>query len=105
MVDKNKLFWIAEDENAEEVEFAKEMKENGDMWKVSMRIALLIKRAMCILKITPTEMAEKMNISKDVLKEHLSGKFNFDLKTIVNYEKTLGIKLINTVFPKGRDLV
>lgn len=95
-IDKEKLHEIAVEENEIEKLFSEDMIENKEFYKTSMHLALKIRRAMRLKGISENALAHDLWTDTLKIKEMLSGKFNFDLKTIVKIENLLDIPIINS---------
>lgn len=96
-INKENLSKIAQDESEEEKLLAKEHRENRDLYKASMKIAMKIKRAMRLANMNQTQLAQKMGLNPAVISRLLNGKANLELKTMVRFEKELGISIIDRV--------
>lgn len=96
-INKEKLSKIAKDESVEEKLLAKDYRENRDLYKASMKIAMKIKRAMRLANMNQTQLAQKMGLNPAVLSRLLNGKANLELKTMLRFEKELGISIIDRV--------
>lgn len=94
-INKENLSKIAKDESDEEKLLAKEHRENRDLYKASMKIAMKIKRAIRLANMNQTQLAHKMGMDPAVLSRLLNGKANLELKTMVRFEKELGINIID----------
>lgn len=94
-IDLNRLEQVAVDESNAEKIIAAERIENGDMYKASFRIAMKIKRALRMKRMTQVRLAELMGVDAALVSKYLTGKANMELKTIVKIEKALGINIID----------
>ena len=94
-INKEKLLQLAVEENEEEKRISSDLRENRDLYKASMKIAMKIKRALRMAHLNQTQLALKMGMDPAVLSRLLSGKANLELKTIVRFEKELGITIID----------
>ncbi len=94
-VNTEKLLSIAVDENEEEWALAEDLRDNGSFYKAPMRIALKIKRALKEKGWTQNQFASKMEVDPATISRYLSGKSNFELKTLIRFEELLGINIIN----------
>ena len=94
-INKEKLLQIAVGENEEEKRISSDFRENRDLYKTSMKIAMKIKRALRMANLNQTQLAQRMGMDPAVLSRLLSGKANLELKTIVRFEKELGITIID----------
>ena len=94
-INKDKLLQLAVEENEEEKRISSDLRENRDLYKASMRIAMKIKRALRMANLNQTQLAHSMGMDPALLSRLLSGKANLELKTIVRFEKELGITIID----------
>ncbi|MDE6078366.1 MAG: helix-turn-helix transcriptional regulator, partial [Muribaculaceae bacterium] len=99
-VDLDRFKEISKPESECELAVEKELNENGDLYKASMRIAMKVKRALRIAGITQAVLAEKMGMDPAVISKSLNGKANLELKTLVKLEKALGITIIDRSISK-----
>jgi transcriptional regulator with XRE-family HTH domain len=76
-------------------ENAKWRRENKVWLKWSRKIALLLVKYMEINKLSLNDLAERLDMPPQYVSEILSGKMNFSLKSIVELEKKLDIKVLN----------
>lgn len=76
---------------------AAEWKSNIHWIKYSQKIALEVLEALDARKMNQRDLAEKMNVSPQVVNKWLKGKDNFTLDTISKFELALDIKLIHIV--------
>lgn len=100
-INKERLNIVAKEENAEESAIAADVRQNGPLYKASMRIAMKIKRALKEKNFTQTALSKAMEIDPAVLSRLLNGKANMELKTIVKFEEVLGINIIDRSIPKA----
>ena len=99
-VDLDRFKEISKPESEEDLAVEKDLNENGDLYKASMRIAMKVKRALRMSGITQALLAEKMGMDPAVISKSLSGKANLELKTLVKLEKALGINIIDRSISK-----
>lgn len=91
---------IAKPENEEELAIERDLSENGDLYKTSMRIAMKVRRALRLSGMTQASLAEKIGMDPAVVSKSLNGKANLELKTLVKLEKALGINIIDRSISK-----
>lgn len=94
-INKEKLLHLAIDESEEEIRQAADRRENRDLHKASMKIAMKIKRALRMADMNQAQLAHKMGIDPAAMSRLLNGKSNLELKTMVRFEKELGINIID----------
>ena len=82
-VDLDRFKEISKPESECELAVEKELNENGDLYKASMRIAMKVKRALRIAGITQAVLAEKMGMDPAVISKSLNGKANLELITFL----------------------
>ncbi|TWF35866.1 hypothetical protein FHW36_108222 [Chitinophaga polysaccharea] len=90
----------AGDDGKESVEFFARVafREANKDWLVkSGDIIMTVIAVMSKLKLTPADMAKRMNISEEEMYKILRGDENMTLQTIVRMEKVFGIDLIKVV--------
>lgn len=68
--------------------------ENESEIRKSQLIAFEILRALRTKGLSQKDLAEKLNISQQLVSKWLKGNVNFTLETLENIEKTLDIKLV-----------
>lgn len=84
---------IAVPESAEDTAVRLERQQNRSMYRHSMHVALLIRKAMRVRNISKEEFMELLGLSPTVAESYLSGKRNFTLKEIANIEDKLNINI------------
>lgn len=94
-VNKEKLHSLAKEENAEERALAHDFRENRNLYKASMRIAMKIKRALREKGMTQCQLAREMNMDTATISRYLNGKANMELKTMLRFEEKLGVNIID----------
>lgn len=73
-----------------------EWHESNKHWlEKSRKIAVKLLRTLREKGISQTELAERMNISKQMVSKLVQGKSNMQLSTICNLEQILGIDLFD----------
>jgi len=65
-------------------------------WKVALRVLSILDER----RMSQTELAEKMGVSRQQVTKILKGEENFTFETIDKLEKALGVTLITVVFPE-----
>lgn len=95
IVNKENLYAISIEESAEEKSIMNDLRDNRNLYKTSMKIALKIKRAIRKLDITQLQLSRMMGIDPAVMSRLLNGKANMELKTLVRFEEVLGIRIID----------
>lgn len=76
---------------------AAEWKANIHWIKYSQKIALEVLEALDSKEMSQKELADKMNVSPQIINKWLKGKDNFTLETISKFENALDIKLIHII--------
>jgi len=74
---------------------ARQRKENQHWLNYSQEIALTVLEQLDQKNITQKALAEKMNVSPQLVNKWMKGSENFTLETISKIEAVLGIKLLN----------
>lgn len=69
--------------------------ENVDWLRMSAAIALKIRKILRVRNISQVEFASKMEVSPAQISKLLSGKVNFELKTIAKIQAVLGEPIID----------
>lgn len=70
----------------------------------SAAIAAKVSRQLKTLGMTRVQLAEKLNVSPANITRYLSGKCNFELRTIVELERALGVHIIDReVIPSSKE--
>lgn len=94
-MDKNKLNAIAVP--LSDTDKARMQSRRQDRyWKLaSSAIAAKIQRQLKVKGITRMKLAEMLDITPANITRYLSGETNFELKTLVEIERVLGIDIIN----------
>ena len=72
-------------------------KETQSYQMRSAKIAFKILDRLDDLKMNQSQLAEKMDVSRQVVSKWVKGKTNFTLETIAKLEETLDFKLIEVV--------
>lgn len=99
-IDREKLNDVARELSDGEKSRMKERKKLRHLNAASSAIALKIKRQLKILELSQLQLAEMLGVTPANITRYLSGKTNFELKTLVEIERALGIKIIDrTVIP------
>ena len=97
----DKLNNIARDLTSNERERMKERRKNRHWLCASSAIAAKIKRQLRILGLTQSDLAVMLGVTPANITRYLNGQTNFELKTLVEIERKLGIKIIDkTVVPE-----
>ena len=97
----DKLNNIARDLTLKERERMKERRKNRHWLCASSAIAAKIKRQLRILGLTQSDLAVMLGVTPANITRYLNGQTNFELKTLVEIERKLGIKIIDkTVVPE-----
>ncbi|MCH5238120.1 MAG: helix-turn-helix transcriptional regulator, partial [Muribaculaceae bacterium] len=79
-------------------------KRERELIAVSTAIAAKITKAMRLKNMKNSELAEVLGVAPGNITRYLSGKTNFELKTLIAIEKVLEISLINKDFmPENQD--
>ena len=73
---------------------AKEWRSSQDWLPYSRKIALEVLDCLIDKKMSQKDLAQKMNVSQQMISKWLKGNENFTLDTISKIEKVLGIELI-----------
>ena len=94
-IDKDKLLAVAVELNEIEKQQYEDARKNGELYKTSMRIAMKIKRTLRVNNNDMEWLASNMKEDVTVLETMLDGKYNFDLNTLLRFEKILDIEIIN----------
>lgn len=73
-------------------------KQDRELISVSTAIAAKVSRAMRLKDMKNSELATALGVAPGNITRYLSGKVNFELKTLIAIEKVLEISLINKDF-------
>lgn len=92
---KETLLRIAEPMDEQIRKMMQRRKSQRHLIAMSTSIAARIERALRIKGMKRTELAQLMGVSPANITRYLSGKCNFELKTLLTLEEVLGIALIN----------
>ncbi|MCD8386698.1 MAG: helix-turn-helix transcriptional regulator [Bacteroidales bacterium] len=90
-----RLIQIAEPLSEEEIQERKFRRENSEWLKFSASMALKIRKILRQQGITQLELARRMDTSACQVNKLLSGKANFELKTIFAIQEALHTPLIS----------
>lgn len=96
-VNLKRLEEIAVPPSEEELALRKERRENRKWWRMSLDVALLLRKTIRVRNLTQEDFASIMGLSEEVAKSYLSGKRNFTLKEIATLEEKLNIKIFKDV--------
>lgn len=88
----NKLNKIAKPMSSKSIEQRKWRMDNRQWLQLSAKIALKFRKYMKDNDITREKLAEGLGVSLTEIDIYLSGKYNFDLKTIANICSVLNKK-------------
>lgn len=91
---------IAEKPSEEAILSRQKRKTDRYLILASTTIASKIARAMRVKNIKNIEMANILGVTPANITRYLSGKANFELKTLVEFENALGISLIDRRIPQ-----
>ena len=69
--------------------------ENADWLRMSAAIALKIRKTLRQRGVSQAEFASRMNVTPAQVSKLLSGKVNFELKTLLRIQSVLGEPIIN----------
>lgn len=86
---------IARDLTLTERERMTERRKNRHWLCASSAIAAKIKRQLRILGLTQSDLAEMLGGTPANVTRYLNGQTNFELKTLVEIERKLGIRIID----------
>lgn len=75
--------------------------ENADWLQLSATIALKIRKLLRQQGLTQVDLADRLGVTPPQVSKLLSGKINFELKTLVSIQKALGRPIID-VSPQER---
>lgn len=85
----------------EEFRADEERVKKGEERRVFAMVAMQIRRALRKQGVKQTEFAKMLGVDPSVVTRYLSGKHNFQLRTLVKVQKILGIEIINNwYYPK-----
>lgn len=87
---------------SEWIEVAQKQKQNSIWIKYSQEIALAILELMDHRSMTQKSLAEKMNVSPQLINKWLKGKENFTLETVTKLEAVFGVKLLKIGLSSNR---
>lgn len=73
--------------------------KNADWLKLSVMIALKIRKLLRIRGISQAQLAKNMDVTPAQISKYLSGKVNFELKTIAKLQAVLGEPLMEIDVP------
>ncbi|MCM1140266.1 MAG: helix-turn-helix domain-containing protein [Muribaculum sp.] len=73
--------------------------ENADWLQLSATIALKIRKLLRQKGMTQVDLADRLGVTPPQVSKLLSGKINFELKTLVSIQKALGTPFCNIVLP------
>ncbi len=68
--------------------------ENAEWLKLSAAIALKIRKLLRQQSMTQVELADRLGVTPPQVSKLLSGKINFELKTLVSIQQALGKPII-----------
>lgn len=102
MTNREKLAALATKKNTKLLEQAKWHKENRAWLRKSQAIALQILKALDNQNLTQKQLADRLNLSPQVVSKWVKGQENFTLETISKLEDALGIKLVEFAEPQRR---
>lgn len=91
---RKKIAEIAEKDRSKWIEKARYRRENRNWLRKSQRIAVRVLSALREKGMNQTELAEKLDVSKQQVSKIVKGKENLTLKTITELENVLGIVLL-----------
>lgn len=92
---KDKLNEISKPLDASSRKQMQARRENRHWWKASAAIALKVNRQLKSLGMTRKELAAALNITPANITRYLDGKCNFELRTLVEMERVLNIRIID----------
>ncbi len=72
--------------------------ENADWLQLSATIALKIRKLLRQQGMTQVEFADRLGVTPPQVSKLLSGKINFELKTLVNIQHAIGQSIIDVSF-------
>lgn len=90
---------IAREMTAEEKAARDFRINNADWLKLSATIALKIRKLLRLRGISQSQLAEAMDVTPAQISKYLSGKVNFELKTIAKLQAVLGETLLEISEP------
>ena len=86
----------------EEFQADEKRVEEGEERRVFAMIAMQIRRELRKQGITHAEFAKRLGVDPSIVTRYLSGKHNFQLRTLVKVQQILGIDIINNwYFPEN----
>lgn len=94
-IDKNRLMEIAVPPSEEAIKRRDFRKQNRALISASTVIAAKITKALREKAINHSEFAKLLGVTPANVTRYLSGKANFELKTLIDIERVLGISLID----------
>lgn len=97
-INKEKLMAIAEKPSEEVIKRRSQRKSERQLILASTLIASKIAKAMRMQNIKNVEVAKILGVSPANVTRYLSGKANFELKTLIDIERALNINLIDRSF-------
>lgn len=88
----------------EEFQADEKRVEEGEERRVFAMIAMQIRRELRKQGITQAEFAKRLGVDPSIVTRYLSGKHNFQLRTLVKVQKILDIEIINNwYYPKRNE--
>lgn len=72
--------------------------ENADWLQLSATIALKIRKLLRQQGLTQVELADRLGVTPPQVSRLLSGKINFELKTLVSIQQAIGMPIIEVSF-------
>ncbi len=91
---KEKFLALVSGEDSRSLEAIKWRSENRKWLKKSQAIAFSILRTLKAKKFSQKQLAEKLNVSPQVVNKWLKGKENFTLETVSKIEAALGVTFL-----------
>ncbi len=103
MNNKQKLLELVSENTSNSIERAKERLARREFAKLSILIAMSMLERLEELNWSQKKLAEKMNVSPQLVNKWLKGHENFTIETLTNLGKVLGTDLI-TVVKKPKEI-
>lgn len=94
-INKDRLNSVARELTDNERQRMSERRKNRHWITASSAIAAKIKRQLRIKNITQLELAQILGITPANVTRYLNGKTNFELKTLVEIERAIGVHIID----------
>jgi ribosome-binding protein aMBF1 (putative translation factor) len=97
MTNKEKFLTLVSERQTSTIQHVQTRIENRSWLKHSQKIALKVLTTLKEQGLSQKDLAERLQVSPQIINRWVKGQENFTLETIMKLEKALGIQLLSII--------